>query len=754
MRVVNRKGEYETMDFNAISERIGQAKETSGCKHVDHALVTQKVIQQMRDEMTTRDLDRLCADVCVQLATTDPAYGTLAARIDISSLHRDVRHSFAEVTEALYESGMLSDSYYQDTRILGDAIVKMIDYKRDYLFDLFGFRTLQKGYLLGVSERCRERPQDMWMRVAIQLWGTDAWRVQETYDALSTLTCIHATPTLFNAGTRRPQLASCFLMGTEDAIEGIFKTVSDAALISKWSGGLGLHVNNIRARGAKIHGTGGKATGLIPQLRVYNNVMRYIDQGGKRLGSMAIYLSPDHADYAEFLDLRKNHGDPELRCRDLFLASWIPDLFMERVEADLPWSMFSPDTAPGLDDVYGDAYRRLYEQYEREGKAIKTVPARQLWNHQIQCMIETGTPYVLFKDAINRKSNQQHYGTIKSSNLCSEIVEYSDAQETAVCNLGSVSLSKCVSEDGKFDFDLLYKTTRLMIRNLNRVIDVMYYPTPETKKSNQLHRPIGLGVQGWANALQKMRVPFDSEMAFHLNKYVWETMYHAALSASSELARVDGQTYPTFKGSPMHDGKFQFDLWDVPPPSDRWKALREKVARYGVRNSLLLSQMPTASTAQILGNSEACEPITSNVYTRRTLAGEFLVINESLIADLKREGLWDEKMKQAILRNKGSIQAIESIPQEYKDLYKTVWEIKQKVIIDQAADRAPFICQSQSMNLFMGKPTPNMVHSALFHGWKRGLKTGCYYLRTLPVADAVNVTTRHANEDRCTGCSG
>lgn len=1089
MKVINRCGNQEDISFDAILVRIRSLSDRISTDTLDPAKVAQKVTAQLYDQITTRELDVLSAEVAMQMSTIHPDYNTLAASLLVNNLHKDVKSSFMDTTKRLYDSGLLSQTYHEDACFLGEQLHDVIDYERDYLLDYFGFKTMEKGYLLKYNDKIMETPQDLWMRVAIQVHGRDIDRVRETYDALSQLQCTHATPTLFNSGTKRPQLASCFLLGTEDSIEGIFKTLSDCGKISKWAGGIGVHMSNIRAKGSRITGTGGKSSGLVPQLRIYNNVARAIDQGGKRNGSIAVYLSPDHADFEEFIDLRKNHGDNEMRCRDLFLAAWVPDLFMKRVEHDQTWSFFSPDTAPGLDDVFGEAYDTLYETYEREGRAIRSMSARKLWYQLLNSTIETGTPYILFKDHINRKSNQANLGAIKSSNLCvapetklltlnglqridslqnqwvdvwngkdwsnvcvrqtndfaelvrvtfdngmsiqctkyhrfpirtsggddkfrivtaehlssgdtligfkyprrvkgkriafewcpytqgalssnsvdflesrgtlfvskeenrgiphldvqnakvsptldgdtiisfsdcsrfrppsfvplgydqtvqlawlagffdfgmsfrkpvrkqkdiafykihsnenllrdvqmlmvemgissslsshesdtkqrgplfslrllardvyelidqgleehmhvlslrmhaiqkrsyknptmrvrsvihegrfdrtfcfeepkrnmgifngvltmncAEITEFSNDKEYSVCNLGSIALSKCVDTNTpRFDFEKLGNLVRMMIRNLDSIVDKTFYPVPETEVSNLKHRPIGLGVQGLSDAYQLLHIPFDSMEAHDLNRQIFECMYYHAVKESVQLAKERG-TYQTFAGSPMSQGQFQFDLWGV-QPSDTydWQTMREEVKKHGVRNSLLIALMPTASTGQILGNTECFEPCTSNMYTRRTLAGEFIVVNKHLVRDLICIGKWNETTRQDIIRNKGSIQTLEYVPRELKDIYKTVWEIRQKVLIDQAADRGPFVCQSQSMNLFFAKPTLPMLNSALFHAWRRGLKTGVYYTRTLPVVDAVNITTRHAkplameqeNESpSCESCSG
>jgi ribonucleoside-diphosphate reductase alpha chain len=616
-----------------------------------------------------------------------------------------------------------------------------IIYERDYHFDFFGFKTLEKSYLLKVNGKIVERPQHMFMRVALGIHKADVEAAIETYNLMSEKWFIHATPTLFNSGTPKPQMSSCFLLSMkDDSINGIYDTLKDCALISQSAGGIGLNVHNIRSTGSYIKGTNGTSNGIIPMLRVFNDTARYVDQGGgKRKGAFSVYLEPWHADVFEFLELRKNHGKEEMRARDLFLALWIPDLFMKRVEADGEWSLFCPNEAKNLHTTHGAEFEALYTQYEQEGKAKKTIQARELWNAVLESQIETGTPYVLYKDAANTKSNQQNLGTIRCSNLCTEIIEYSDENETAVCNLASLSLPRFV-EGKKFNFEKLIEVTKIVTRNLNKVIDGNYYPIPETKRSNERHRPIGLGVQGLADVFMMMGLPFESEMAKLLNVNIFETIYFAAMTASCELAKTDG-AYQTFKGSPLSQGKFQFDLWNV-TPSDRydWATLRAEVMEHGVRNSLLLAPMPTASTSQILGNNECFEPYTSNIYNRRVLSGEFAVVNKHLLKDLGALGLWNDNMKQRIIAANGSVQNIEEIPADLKEIYKTVWEIKQKTVIDMSADRGAYICQSQSLNLFVEQPNFGKLSSMHFYTWKKGLKTGMYYLRTKAAADAIKFT--------------
>lgn len=753
MRVINRAGDYEPINFDLIYKRINRVTSRIKSKDVDPALITKKVIQQTVDGIETRELDRLSAEVAIQLSTEHPDYETLAAHLAISSMHKDVRDTFSVLTRKLHAKGLVSDEHAERVERHAAFLDAMIDYDRDFALDFFGFRTLQKGYLLPVSDTVHERPQDLFMRVALHIHEDDLDKIKTSYEAFSSLECTHASPTLFNAGTKRPQLASCFLMGLDDSIDGIYDNLGDVARISKTAGGIGIHMNNVRSNGSYIRGTGGVSSGLIPMLRVYNQTARYVNQGGKRLGSIAIYLSPTHPDFLDFVELRKNFGNEEMRCRDLFLAAWIPDLFMKRVETDEEWSFLDPDECPGLDDVYGDAFEDLYARYEAEGKARSTVRARDVWTRILNAQIETGTPYVLFKDHVNRKSNQKHYGTIRSSNLCSEITEYSDANEHAVCNLGSIALSKCIKKTRKgpaFDFEKLGRLASLMTENLDKVIDRTYYPTEKTRKSNMLHRPIGLGVQGLADAFQILNLPFDSPEAAALNRRIFATIYYHALQTSAQRAKEHG-AYPTFDGSPFSEGAFQFDLWGADPDTNyNWTALREQ-AEGGVRNSLLTTVMPTASTGQILANNECIEPYTSNLYTRRTLAGEFIVLNKHLLRRLIELGLWTPEMRQRVIQAKGSVQNIAEIPEEVKSVFKTVWEIKQRVLIDMSADRGIYVDQSQSLNLFFAKPTHTVLSSALLHGWKRGLKTGMYYLRSLPVADAVNITTRNT---ACESCSG
>ena len=742
MLVLKRDGRKETVSFDKV---LGRVRKASKGLAVNPDALAQQVLAQIFDGVKTSELDELTAQLAASLTTLHPDYGTLAGRISISNHHKNTTASFSEVMLRLSDQKMPqtgeSTSFIHPLLLAsikehGPEIDAKIHHDRDYLLDYFGFKTLERSYLLkDTSMVVQERPQHMWMRVALALWFNDLPRAFETYDYMSTKCFTHATPTLFNAGTPRQQLSSCFLLAmSDDSIQGIYKTLGDCAAISKFAGGIGLHLHNVRARGSLIKGTNGQSNGLVPMLRVFNNTARYVDQGGgKRNGSFAMYLEPWHADVEDFLKMRLNTGSEEERARDLFYALWIPDLFMERVEADGDWSLFCPNEAPGLADVWGDDFKALYERYEREGRARKVVKAQKLWFQTLDSQMETGTPYLLYKDAANRKSNQQNLGTIKSSNLCTEIIEYSNKEETAVCNLASLALPSFVS-DGVFDYTKLRQVTRVAIRNLNRVIDINFYPTPETERSNMRHRPVGLGVQGLADVFALLGLAWEQEEAAKANQLIFEHMYFAAVEASVEVAKVEGP-YSTFKGSPASKGLLQPDLWSVTPITETdgsldWAGLREAVKTHGLRNSLLIAPMPTASTSQILGFNECFEPFTSNLYTRRTLAGEFIVINRYLLADLMKAGLWSEDMKQQIVARNGSVQGIPGINEELQLRYKTSWEMKQKVLIDMAAARGAFICQSQSLNLFVADPTYSKLTSMHFYAWKQGLKTGCYYLRT------------------------
>jgi ribonucleoside-diphosphate reductase alpha subunit len=750
MNVIKRNGKKEAVHFDKITSRVMKLSYGLSLKQDDIIEIAKKVIAGIYNNVTTTELDNLAAETAASFTTRHPDFALLAARITVSNLHKNTKKSFSETAELLYNyidpktgqlAPLLAEDVYSVIKENADTLDAAIIYERDYHFDFFGFKTLEKSYLLRLEGKIAERPQHLFMRVALGIHKADIEAAIETYNLMSEKWFIHATPTLFNAGTPKPQMSSCFLLSMkDDSINGIYDTLKDCALISQSAGGIGINIHNIRATGSYIKGTNGTSNGIIPMLRVFNDTARYVDQGGgKRKGAFAAYLEPWHADVFEFLDLRKNHGKEEMRARDLFLALWICDLFMKRVEADGEWSLFCPNEAQDLHTTHGEEFEKLYTQYEKEGKARKTIPARDLWNAILESQIETGTPYILYKDAANNKSNQKNLGTIRCSNLCTEIIEYSDDKETAVCNLASLSLPRFV-EDGKFNFERLVEVTKIVTRNLNKVIDGNYYPIPETERSNMRHRPIGLGVQGLADVFMMMNLAFDSEMAKLLNRNIFETIYYAAMSASCELAKING-AYETFKGSPLSQGLFQFDLWNE-TPSDRydWDALRKDVVEFGVRNSLLVAPMPTASTSQILGNNECFEPYTSNIYNRRVLSGEFAVVNKHLLKDLVKLGLWNDNMKQRIIAANGSVQNIEEIPAELKDIYKTVWEIKQKHIIDMSADRGAFICQSQSLNLFVEQPNFAKLSSMHFYTWKKGLKTGMYYLRTKAAADAIKFT--------------
>lgn len=751
MKVLKRSGKHEDVSFDKITARVRKLCYGLNQNYINYIEISRKVIQGLYDGVTTTELDNLAAETAATMAATHPDYAILAARIAVSNLHKNTEKSFSKTMEMLYDyidpktdekAGLISDETIEVVRKYSDKLDSAIIFDRDYEYDYFGFKTLERSYLLRMNGKIVERPQHMIMRAAVGIHGEDIDSAIQTYTLMSEKWFTHATPTLFNAGTPKPQLSSCFLLSmTDDSISGIFETLSRCAKISQSAGGIGLSIHNIRAKGAYIKGTGGTSNGVVPMLKVFNDTARYVDQGGgKRKGAFAVYLEPWHADIEEFLELKKNHGKEEMRARDLFYAMWISDLFMERVKQNADWSLFCPNEAPGLHEVFGGEFEALYHKYEEEGRARKTVKAQDLWFHILESQIETGTPYILYKDACNKKSNQQNLGTIKSSNLCTEIVEYTAPDEVAVCNLASISLSKFVKEDGTYDFERLYEITRVVTRNLNKIIDINYYPIPEARNSNMRHRPIGIGVQGLADAFIKMRYPFDSSEAKQLNKDIFETIYFAAMTESNLMAKEEG-TYQSYAGSPVSEGKFQFDLWNV-TPSDRWdwSSLKGEVAESGVRNSLLLAPMPTASTSQILGNNECFEPFTSNIYSRRTLSGEYIIVNKYLLKDLVGLGLWDEGMKQRLMASNGSIQEFPEVPAEIKDIYKTVWEISQKVIIDMAADRGAFICQSQSMNLFLENPNFSKLSSMHFYAWSKGLKTGMYYLRSKAAVDPIKFT--------------
>jgi ribonucleotide reductase alpha subunit len=808
MKVTKRNGQLEEIAFDKILMRIKKLGLEANI-HINYQQLVMKVIDQLYDKISTTKIDELASEQCASLSTLNPDYGTLAGRIVVSNHQKNTKPNFSHVIKQLYEftdtngnsKPLVSQNLWEFTSKYTEEIDSMVVHDRDYLIDYFGFKTLERAYLFKCNNKIVERIQHMWMRVSIGIHGDlnnpkSLDLVKETYDLMSAKYFTHATPTLFNAGTPRPQMSSCYLIAMEDdSIDGIFNTLKDCAHISKWAGGIGLHIHNIRAKGTHIHGTNGTSNGIVPMLRVFNNTARYVDQGGnKRNGSFAIYLEPWHADIFDFLEMRKNHGDEELKARDLFYALWIPDLFMERVkEKNGKWSLFCPHECPGLSDIYGPEFKTLYEKYESEGRARKTVSARELWFAILDAQMETGTPYLVYKDAANMKSNQKNIGTIKSSNLCTEILQYSDANETAVCNLASIALPAFVDTSTKtFDYSKLHEVTKVVTNNLNRVIDINFYPTEKTKRSNFRHRPIGIGVQGLADTFVLMDIPFHSDEAKVLNKLIFETIYHAALQKSNELAfertnklkpLLDGHrdtllqnineyeypclkrknqdllgAYTSFEGSPASQGILQFDMWSV-TPSDRydWTSLKESIQVYGLRNSLLVAPMPTASTSQILGYNECFEPFTSNLYSRSTLAGEFVVVNKYLMKELIQLGHWNEQIKNNIIANKGSIQQLTVLPEHIRNKYKIVWEIPMKHLIDMAADRGAFICQSQSLNLWMEDPVYNKLTSMHFYAWEKGLKTGIYYLRRKAKHQAQQFTIEPTEivkeEEICEMCS-
>ncbi|SDL67116.1 ribonucleoside-diphosphate reductase alpha chain [Catalinimonas alkaloidigena] len=755
MYVLKRDGRRESVKFDKITARIEKLCYGLDLRYVKPVEVAMKVIDGIYDGVTTVELDNLAAETAATMTVRHPDYALLAARIAVSNLHKTTSKSFSNTMKRLYQyvdpktgenASLISREVYEVVKKHAVLLDSTIIYDRDFGYDFFGFKTLERSYLLKLDGKVVERPQHMLMRVAVGIHQNDIDQVIKTYELLSERWFTHATPTLFNAGTPKPQLSSCFLLTMkEDSIPGIYDTLKQCAQISQSAGGIGLSIHNVRATGSYIKGTNGTSNGLIPMLKVFNDTARYVDQGGgKRKGAFAVYLEPWHADVFDWLDLKKNHGKEELRARDLFYALWTPDLFMKRVEANEEWSLFCPNEAPGLADCYGDEFERLYEKYEREGRARRVVKAQDLWFEILESQTETGTPYMLFKDHANRKSNQKNLGTIKSSNLCTEIMEYTSPDEVAVCNLASIALPKFIVDrpDGSkyFDYQQLYDVTYQVTKNLNRIIDVNYYPVEEARRSNMRHRPIGIGVQGLADAFILLKMPFESDEAKGLNKDIFETIYFASMTASKDLAKKDG-AYETFPGSPLSKGEFQFDMWGVSPESGRWDwdSLREEVMEHGARNSLLLAPMPTASTSQILGNNECFEPYTSNIYTRRVLSGEFVVVNKHLLRDLVELGLWNEQMKNMLIEANGSVQHL-PVPQHVKDLYKTVWEISQRTILDMAADRGAFICQSQSLNIHIQDPNFGKLTSMHFYAWRKGLKTGMYYLRTKAATDAIKFT--------------
>ncbi|ODQ81548.1 hypothetical protein BABINDRAFT_159824 [Babjeviella inositovora NRRL Y-12698] len=754
MYVYKRDGRKEPVRFDKITARVSRLCYGLDPAHVDAVAITQRTISGVYQGVTTIELDNLAAETAAYMTTIHPDYAILAARIAVSNLHKQTIKQFSQVIEQLYtyvnpktgkHAPMISQETYDIVQEHADELNSAIVFDRDFQYNYFGFKTLERSYLLRVDGKVAERPQHLIMRVSIGIHGNDIEKVIETYNLMSQKYFTHASPTLFNAGTPQPQMSSCFLVAMkEDSIEGIYDTLKTCAQISKTAGGIGLHIHNIRSTGSYIAGTNGTSNGIIPMVRVFNNTARYVDQGGnKRPGAFALYLEPWHADIFDFIDIRKNHGKEEIRARDLFPALWIPDLFMKRVEANGEWTLFSPNEAPGLADTYGDEFEALYEKYEREGKGRQTVKAQKLWYAIMEAQTETGTPFMLYKDSCNAKSNQKNLGIIKSSNLCCEIVEYSSPEEVAVCNLASVALPAFVVSDNKstwYDFEKLHEISKTVTRNLNKIIDRNFYPVPEAKRSNMRNRPIAVGVQGLADTFMMLRIPFDSVEAKEVNIQIFETIYHAALEASIELAQEEGP-YESYEGSPASQGLLQFDLWGK-KPTDLWDwdTLKQKIAKHGLRNSLLVAPMPTASTSQILGYNECFEPYTSNIYSRRVLAGEFQIVNPHLLRDLVDLGLWNDSMKNHIIKDNGSIQNLPNVPAEIKALYKTVWELSQKTIIDMSADRAAYIDQSQSMNIHIMAPTMGKLTSMHFYGWKKGLKTGMYYLRTQSASAAIQFT--------------
>lgn len=738
MFVTKRNGSKEIVSFDKILKRIKTIGQEAKLK-INYTSLVMKVIDQLYDGISTTKIDDLSAEQCASMASIHPDYNVLAGHITVSNHHKNTNRSFYQVMFELYNH---KDSHGKQSPLVSKTLMDVVDkythefdelcdFSRDYLIDYFGFKTLERAYLMRINGVTKERPQHMWLRVSIGIHGDNYDKITETYKYMSQKYFTHATPTLFNAGTPCPQLSSCFLLAMEsDSMDGIYNTLKECAMISKWAGGIGLHIHNIRASGSQIRGTNGISTGIVPMLRVFNNTAKYVNQGGKRNGSFAIYIEPWHADIEVFLQMRKNHGDEEMKARDLFYALWIPDLFMERVKADDKWTLMCPDECPGLADVYGDDFNTLYKKYEQDGKGRITMSARKLWLQVLDAQMETGTPYLCYKDAANKKSNQKNVGVIKSSNLCSEIIEYSDKDETAVCNLASIAIPAFVDmSNGTIDYDKLHAVTKVITYNLNQIIDVNYYPTAKTEVSNRRHRPIGIGIQGLADVFMMLKLPFASDEAKQLNRNIFETIYHGALEQSYEMAKAD-KPYETFAGSPASQGKLQFDLWGVEPSSRYdWPQMKSDVQTYGLRNSLLLAPMPTASTSQILGYNECIEPITSNIYNRSTLAGNFILANKYLMNDLINLGIWNETIKNNIIANHGSVQHIDTIPQDVKDLYKTVWEIPMKQLIDMAADRGAYICQSQSLNLWLEDPNYSTLTSMHFYAWSKGLKTGIYYLR-------------------------
>jgi len=751
MQVVKRNGKKEEVKFDKIIQRI---KSLSRDLNLDPGYLAQRAITGLHDDISTTGIDHFLAETAATLSSEHFNYARLAARIAISSLHKDTHPSFYQTSKLLYKHGVLSERYIAKVKLFADEIEQIVDYSKDFDFDFFGYKTLERSYLLRIKDKVIERPQQLFMRVALDVCD-ELDDIKELYKMLSEGYYTHATPTLFNAGTKRPQLSSCFLLAMQDdSIEGIYDTLKDCALISKSAGGIGVHLHNVRAKGSPIKGTNGTSNGIVPMIKVFNETARYVDQGGgKRKGSFAMYLEPWHADIEQFLELKKPTGKDELRARDIFLALWIPDLFMERVEADKQWTLMCPSQQPGLSDCYGEAFKILYEKYESENPHLKRIKARDLMKKIIESMLEAGVPYIMFKDPCNQKSNQKNAGIIKSSNLCCEILEVSTKDQTAVCNLASICLPKCLT-DGSFDFDKLHHVAKIAVKNLNRVIDKTLYPTIKAQTSNMIQRPLGLGVQGLCDVFFALGLPYDSDEAKLLDEAIAAHIYYAALEASCEEAQKHGP-YSDFSRSPAAQGQLQYDLWGVEPYSTNldWQALRAKIKEHGLRNSLLIALMPTASTSQLFGNTECFEVVTSNLYKRQTLAGEFVVVNKYLVSELEKLGIWNAGLREKIIQGNGSVQHIEEIPEQIRKVYRTVWEISQREVIDHAAVRGPYICQSQSMNLFFAKPSFGAITSALFYAWKKGLKTGCYYTRTKPATDAVKVTTNISSQEEAIACS-
>ena len=761
MKVITRSGNKEDVRFDLITAKIKNLSEdtTLGSKlNTDPVFVAQNICNLIYDGITTSELDDFAASFSATLFKNDPDYLILASRISINNHHKNTHDSFEHVMKQLNSAGIISDNFMHNITSNCHEINEMLDYSRDYSISYFGFKTLQNAYLLKLDGEILERPQHLFMRVALAIHGSDMNMVKKVYDSLSNKYYTHATPTLFNAGTNYQQLSSCFLLGTEDSVEGLYKTAADMAQISKWAGGIGVHISNVRAKDSYINKTGGKSNGIMPLLKVYNNISRHINQSGKRNGSFAVYIEPWHADIYEFLDAKKNNGADDMRARDLFYALWIPDLFMKRVKNDEMWSLMCPNECKKLSDTWGQEFEELYTYYENKGNIRKQIKAKTLWEKIINTQIETGSPYILYKDTINRKSNQKNYGIIKSSNLCTEIVEYSDSKETAVCNLASLCLPTYI-KNNDFDFKLLGEKTQELVVNLNNIIDINHYPTPESEFSNNMHRPIGIGVQGLADVYMMLKIPYESDSAKNLNKKIFECIYYNALCMSNKLACRDG-SYQTFQGSPSSQGILQFDMWNVTPTfytSTRWEILKQNIKDSGLRNSLLVAPMPTASTAQIMGNNESFEPYTSNLYTRAVLSGNYIIINQHLVNELRKRDLFSKELIEEIMLNKGSVQSLD-LPDDIKEVYKTSWEMSQKKILEQAADRGAFICQSQSLNLFVNPPQPKVIHSILMHGWTIGLKTGSYYIRTKSILENQNFTTDVSKEKKtepkeCLMCS-